>query len=252
MSMVRAVLFDLFETLITESGTRPAGVSSLAPGLGCEREAFRRHWKSVRPAVTVGRLSFSQALSDIAARLGKRAEPATLQQMRDQRIRAKRKAFSHIEHQVLTMLDHLRSRQLRLGIVSNCFAEDVAAWPRCALASRVDCSVFSCEVGLAKPDAGIYLEATRRLGTEVSETWFIGDGAEEELRGAEQAGLRAFKALWFLRRWPHLREEPPPTDASVASVGELVSLVEHSITAAGETTGRGSAGSETLRSRARI
>jgi hypothetical protein len=27
--MVKAVLFDLFETLITESGTRPLGVSSL-------------------------------------------------------------------------------------------------------------------------------------------------------------------------------------------------------------------------------
>jgi hypothetical protein len=32
--MVKAVLFDLFETLITEFRTRPRGVSSPAPRLG--------------------------------------------------------------------------------------------------------------------------------------------------------------------------------------------------------------------------
>src|SRR5258708_1678326 len=59
-SMVQAVLFDLFETLITESGTRPAGVSSLAPELGCEREAFRAQWKARRAAVTAGCVSFRE------------------------------------------------------------------------------------------------------------------------------------------------------------------------------------------------
>ena len=33
------------------------------------------------------------------------------------------------------MIGHLRSRGLRLGIVSNCFAEDVATWPNSLLAT---------------------------------------------------------------------------------------------------------------------
>ena len=106
------------------------------------------------------------------------------------------------------MLDYLRSRNVRLGIVSNCFAEDVAAWSQCALACYFECTVFSFEVGVAKPDPAIYMEATRRLGVAASDTWFVGDGAQEELSGAEQAGLRAFRALWFLRRWPHFKDEP--------------------------------------------
>lgn len=226
--MVRAVLFDLFETLITESRTRPAGVSSLGPELGCERGAFRAQWKARRPAVMVGHLPFRQALSDIAARLGSHAEEATLQRMCDERIRVKAEPFEQIEHQVLMMIGHLRSRDLRLGIISNCFAEDVVAWPQCSLASSFDCTVFSFEVGLAKPDPEIYLEATRRLRVDVSDTWFIGDGMHEELSGAEQAGLRAFRALWFLRRWPHFREEPDSA-ASMASVEEVLSVVEQSI-----------------------
>jgi HAD superfamily hydrolase (TIGR01549 family) len=134
--------------------------------------------------------------------------------------------FEQIEHQVLITIDYLRSRAIRLGVVSNCCAEDVAAWPHSSLASRFDCTVFSFEVGLAKPDPEIYREAMRRLQADVSQTWFIGDGGDEELSGAEQAGLRAFRAVWFLRRWPHFREEPGAI-ADVVTVEEIVSLVEH-------------------------
>jgi putative hydrolase of the HAD superfamily len=226
--MVQAVIFDLFETLITESRTQPAGVSSLAPSFGCEREAFQTHWKALRPAVTVGRVSFRQALSDIAARLGGHADEVILQRLCDERTRAKAEPFAQVEHEVLMIVDYLRSRNLRLGIISNCFAEDVAAWPQCSLASCFDCTVFSSEVGLAKPDPQIYVEATRRLRVDPAEAWFIGDGGQDELSGAMQAGLRAFRALWFLRRWRHFREEPCSA-ASVATFEEVVSLVEQAI-----------------------
>ena len=223
--MVKAVLFDLYETLITESGTRPPGVSSLAPALGCEREAFRREWKAIRPAVMVGRWSLREALREITARLGSPAEDATLRQLCDERVRTKTEPFAHVEQQVLGMLDHLRSRDIRLGVLSNCFAEDVAAWPHSALAWRFDSTVFSFEIGLAKPDPEIYKQAARRLQVDVSDTWFIGDGGDEELSGAERAGLRPFRAAWFLRRCPHFRDEPGSV-ADVATVGEIVSRVE--------------------------
>lgn len=223
--MVKAVLFDLYETLITESGTRPPGVSSLAPVLGCERDAFRRQWKGIRPAVMTGRLPFREALREITGTLGKPADDATLRQLCDERVRRKTAPFADIEHQVLAMLDHLRDRHIRLGVVSNCFAEDVAAWPHSPLASRFDCTVFSFESGLVKPDPEIYTEAARGLDVDVSDTWFIGDGGHDELAGAEQAGLRPFRAIWFLRRWPHFREESNSV-ANVGTPGEVVSLVE--------------------------
>jgi putative hydrolase of the HAD superfamily len=225
--MPRAILFDLFETLITESRDPPRGVSSLAPEFGCAREAFRAQWKARRPAVTVGRLSFRQALEEIALSLGQHADEATLQRTSDDRIRAKAQPFERLEPNILTTIEHLRHRGLRLAVVSNCFAEDITAWPQCALASLFDCTVFSCEVGLAKPDPAIYLEATRRLGVDVSDTWFIGDGQDEELSGATQAGLRAFRALWFLKRWPHYREAPSSA-ADLSNIAEILTLVEHS------------------------
>ena len=230
--MIKAVIFDLFETLITESGTRPAGVSSRASMLGCEREAFRGGWRAVRPEVMTGRIAFRRALADITSRLGRPADDAVLRELCEERVRIKGEALARSEPQVLVMLDCLRDRNIRLGVVSNCFAEDVAAWPTSVLASRFDCAVFSCEVGLAKPDPEIYREATRRLAVDASEAWFIGDGQDDELRGAEQVGLRAWKALWFLRRWPHFRTEA--IDAScIDAVEDVVRLVERASSSAG-------------------
>jgi putative hydrolase of the HAD superfamily len=226
--MVTAILFDLFETLITESGTRPPGVSSLAPELGCEREAFRRHWKLLRAAVKIGRLSFRQALGEITTRLENPSDELTLYRLSEQRVHTKAEPFEQLEPQIVAALDDLRNRGLRLGVVSNCCAEDVAAWPRSPLASRFDCTVFSFEAGLAKPDPEIYREAVRRLQAAVSETWYIGDGGDDELSGAQEAGLRPFRATWFLKRWPHYREEPGLM-GQVATVEEIVSLVERAI-----------------------
>jgi HAD superfamily hydrolase (TIGR01549 family) len=226
--MVRAVLFDLFETLVTESHTRPPGVSSLAPSLGCDRDAFRREWRVRRPDVTTGRLSFRQAIGDITSALGCPADEATLQQLREHRLRAKAKPFEQIEDHILRMIDDLRCRGLRLGVVSNCIAEDVAAWPHSALAARFDCTVFSFEVGLAKPDREVYREAARRLQVDAAHTWFIGDGENEELSGAEHAGLRPIRATWFLKRWPHFRDEPDSI-AQVSTAGEVVTLVERAL-----------------------
>ena len=226
--MPRAILFDLFETLITESRDPPRGVSSLAPELECVREAFRAQWKTRRPAVTAGRLSFRDALGDIVITLGGHADEVVLRRICDDRVRAKARAFAQIDRDVVMMIDYLRSQGLRLGVISNCFAEDVVEWPQSSLASRFDCTLFSFEVGLAKPDPAIYLEATRRLGVSASDTWFIGDGQDDELLGAERAGLRSFQALWFLKRWSHFRE-PPSSASTLSRVEELLPLVEQSL-----------------------
>jgi putative hydrolase of the HAD superfamily len=81
--------------------------------------------------------------------------------------------------------------------------------------------VFSFEVGTAKPEPRIYLEALQRLGVEGSNAVFIGDGADDELLGAERTGLRAAQAAWFRGELAGL---PPhiPRLSSWPAVFELV------------------------------
>ena len=220
--MIEGVLFDLFETLITESATRPPGASSLGPRLGLDRAAFRDHWKRRRAAVTTGDASFVQAIADIGMALDSPIDAADLEVLRRERVAAKAAALESVEASVLRVLDDLRTRGTRIGVVSNCLPEDVAMWETSRLAARVHCAVFSFDVGLAKPDPAIYHEAARRLGLAPEAIVFIGDGADDELVGARQAGIRAFRAVWFLSRWDHYEGDGGSALHSIEDVTALV------------------------------
>ena len=73
--------------------------------------------------------------------------------------------------------------------------------------------------GAAKPEREIYLEATGRLGVEPAQSLFIGDGGDDELLGAERAGLRSAQAAWF-------RGEVANTPASIPSLKTWQAVLE--------------------------
>jgi putative hydrolase of the HAD superfamily len=195
--MITAILFDLYETLVTERGTNAVRASSLGPRLGLEPTAFRKAWTSQRPRVIRGQLSFADALIDIGTQLGRPVDSAIVHGLRVERVREKSALFRHLDPVAIAVLRHLGNHGVKLAVVSNCFAEDVEAWPGCVAASCVDVSVFSFDVGLAKPEPEIYVEALRRLNAEGRHAVFVGDGGDDELVGAERAGLRAAHATWF-------------------------------------------------------
>jgi len=195
--MITAVLFDLYETLVTERGTNAVRASSLGPRLGLDATAFRKAWKSQRPRVIRGRLSFADALIDIGTQLGQPVDPDIVLGLCEERVREKSALFGRLDPGAVAALRHLGNRGVKLAVVSNCCAEDVEAWPRCVAAPCVDVSVFSFEVGVAKPEPAIYLEALRRLDVESRHAVFVGDGGDDELLGAERAGLHAAHATWF-------------------------------------------------------
>jgi putative hydrolase of the HAD superfamily len=188
-----AVLFDLYETLVTERHATPARASALGERLGLDAVAFRKAWKPQRIRVIHGQVSFADAVLEIGAMLGRRLDAELVRDLSDE----KPVLLQRFDPDALGVLRRLRDRGCRLAVVSNCFAEDVDAWPTCPAAECFDTSVFSFEVGAAKPVTRIYLEAMQRLGVEGSNAVFIGDGGDDELLGAERAGLRAAQAAWF-------------------------------------------------------
>ncbi len=137
-TMIRAVLFDLFETLVTESDAPPLGAARLGPELGFDDLAFRTEWQARRGEIVMGRQSFCEALADIGSALGRHIEPLELERVRQRRLRTKAAPFARIEPEVIAALEALRGRGIRLAVVSNCFAEDVAAWATCSLAEHFD------------------------------------------------------------------------------------------------------------------
>jgi putative hydrolase of the HAD superfamily len=87
-------------------------------------------------------------------------------------------------------LRQLRERGLRLGVVSNWDTRLRRISEGLGLDRLVDFIVISAEVGLRKPDPGIFLEALRRAGVGAAETIHVGDLPEEDVEGARRAGVR--------------------------------------------------------------
>lgn len=203
--MIKAVLFDLFETLITESPVQPTRASSLGDALGLQEEAFRVEWKARRPRIVLGQLSFADALTEISKTLIGRVDTAAVQRIHQQRIREKAAAYARIDEEVMALISDLRRAGVGLAVISNCFSEDVLAWSTCPLSHEFQCTAFSFAEGVAKPAPEIYLRAVSRLGVEPATAVFIGDGGDDELAGAVHAGLRAYRAVWFVRNWPRFQ-----------------------------------------------
>jgi putative hydrolase of the HAD superfamily len=98
------------------------------------------------------------------------------------------------------MLESLRSRGLKLGLVSNAFDP---GWllrrdlQQMGIAERIDFAVFSSEVGKRKPHPEIFERALTALDTSAEESLFVGDRLFEDVRGAAEVGMTTVQALWF-------------------------------------------------------
>jgi putative hydrolase of the HAD superfamily len=98
------------------------------------------------------------------------------------------------------LLETLRERGLKLGLVSNAFDP---GWllhrdlEQMDLARRLDFSVFSSEVGVRKPHPAIFDRALAGLDVEPEQALFVGDRLYEDVRGAGELGMTTVQALWF-------------------------------------------------------
>jgi putative hydrolase of the HAD superfamily len=184
---VRAVIFDLWDTLVLWPVDSATDLNErLAERLGVEPERFARAWDAARPARSVGPLleSVREVLAELGTNGAGAEEVAALRLEHTRRVLRPREG-------ALETLGELRRRGLRLGLISVCSEDVVQAWDETELAPLFDTAVFSCSVGLSKPDPRIYELAAEELGVPPEECLFVGDGANDELAGAERAGMRA-------------------------------------------------------------
>ncbi len=101
-----------------------------------------------------------------------------------------KRALLNIDDEILNTLKILHDKGIKVGLISNSDIIDSKHWEDSPLAEFFDVSVFSCNVGIMKPDIGIYEIAMSMMGTRPEESMFIGDGGSDELYGAKRAGMR--------------------------------------------------------------
>lgn len=197
--MVKAVFFDLFETLVTEwkDGKRLATYS--IHELGLEEEIYRTEWHRRIPLRMDGTIpDFPTAIQDILQAHQITVQEDVLTKLLQERIHGKSLPFQNIQSDILDMLYKLKENGILLGLISNCASEEIQAWDKTPLAELFDDVIFSYKVRCAKPSPAIYLLGCEHLGVKPSECLFVGDGGSNELQGATAVGMEAYQATWFL------------------------------------------------------
>jgi putative hydrolase of the HAD superfamily len=87
------------------------------------------------------------------------------------------------------VLTRLKSNGYKTALISDCTAETPLIWQKTPFAPLFNVTVFSCRVGVKKPDPRIYHLATDQLGVKPADCLYIGDGSSKELTGALQVGM---------------------------------------------------------------
>ena len=202
---IDAVLFDWGDTLF-ESPDAPSVISAYAKerGLPLTDDAAQRIWGDLwdagktREEHAKGRDLSKEAHRRVWTELFSRKDtviPGIGPVLYD---KVMEPSIWKVYPDTVATLRALRDRGVRMGIVSN-HAYDLRPFFRAAGLDRyVDAYALSYEVGVAKPDPRIFIEACRRLGVAPANTLMVGDDAVSD-GGAAAAGLQ----VYLLGPYPH-------------------------------------------------
>lgn len=88
-----------------------------------------------------------------------------------------------------SVLQTLKSRGIRTGLLSDCSSEVPVLWERSELAPLIDFAVFSCLTGIKKPDRHLFEMAAEGLKVKADRCLYVADGIGTELTGASSVGM---------------------------------------------------------------
>ncbi|MBI2830288.1 MAG: HAD family hydrolase [Chloroflexi bacterium] len=226
-----AVIFDLFGTLVDnfvsseyeDSLAQMASTLSLSPG------EFRQVWYQTFREQNTGEFPGCEShIKHICSALGVECEQKQVKMAMQLRL-------DYIRHVMtprpgaLEVLALLREQGCKTGLVTNCSAEIPVIWPEHPLSPLIDIMVFSCSVGLRKPDPRIYQLGTEQLGVRPDQCLFVGDGSNQELTGALAVGMQPVLIRFDAESTePHLINRERWDGLKVSSLMEVLTIIGES------------------------
>jgi putative hydrolase of the HAD superfamily len=97
--------------------------------------------------------------------------------------------WNHPLDGVAEALTRLREQGVRIAVVSNSDGSVRDSLGRAGLLDYFEFVLDSHEVGVSKPDPGIFEAALDRMGVDPTDAWYIGDSVFHDVHGARAAGL---------------------------------------------------------------
>lgn len=217
--MIRAVLFDLDETLIIRAGAIRAFIAGqyerFAGRLGgIDAATYQSRFLDMEDN---GRIAKDVLYPNFVAALGIK-DVSAAELLED--YRAIYPSCAVLNEGAKETVEAIRARGLPLGIISNGNERvQLAKLESIGLIDLFQTIVISEAVGLRKPDPAIFQLATDRLGVPLAETLYVGDNPEVDVVGAARAGLQT---AWFRNGQPWPEGLLPRADVDIDALAELL------------------------------
>jgi putative hydrolase of the HAD superfamily len=167
-----AFLVDLYETILTcDFETLRHELPVIA---GVEPQAWNAGYARLGPDLTRGRITLRQGFEQTLDACGVRPRPGLVSELvrKDRDLLA---ASSRLYEDAIPFLQVLRSRGIRVALVSNCIENTRQLLSDFGVSTLADVVVLSCEAGCAKPDPQIYQQALDQLGVTAATAVFVDD-----------------------------------------------------------------------------
>ena len=186
-----AVIFDLFGTLVDLFPYQEyqRELCAMARVLCAPPEEFARLWRDTWEERATGVLPTEEAIIErLCHSLGLETTAAQVAAAAKIRLALTQRNLTPRRDAVAT-LEWLKTSGVKTGLISDCTCEVSLLWPATLFARLIETPVFSCAVGLKKPDPRIYGIACERLGVPATDCLYVGDGSSRELTGAAAVGM---------------------------------------------------------------
>jgi putative hydrolase of the HAD superfamily len=191
MARLDACLLDAYDTIVHTDFTAYRNV--LPAMAGIPADALYREFGRVAPALSVGQISITEAFAEILRARGVEPRPDLVDAMAD-KSRELLLLSGRLYDDVLPFLRTLRSRGIKIAIVSNCDENTRDLLVEAGVAALTDVLALSNEVGAVKPAAQIYQYALDNLGVTADAALFVDNNAAF-CAGAAALGIQAVQIV---------------------------------------------------------
>ena len=196
--MIKAVIFDMFETLISYHTCSVYFGAQMAEDAGVPVQDFLLKWRGTDYERSTGKRTVEEVLENILKEYGCYSEEI-LQELVEKRSTTIDECLKHKDIEIVPMLQTLKEQGVSIGLISNCYLEEATRIRKSELFPYFDAVYLSNEQGICKPDKEIYHRCMEGLSVQPQECVYVGDGGSRELETAQELGMRAVQATWYLK-----------------------------------------------------
>ena len=196
--MIKAVIFDMFETLVTHFESPLYMAKQISDDIGISESKFREIWDTSDDDRTLGKRSFEEVIEEIL-RVNDCYTVELFEKIVDKRKQSKIDCFERIHPEVISLFSVLKEMDIKIGLITNCYLEESDVIKNSVFWDYFDAVCMSCEVRLKKPDIQIFKMCMNELEVEADECLYVGDGGTFELETAYALGMHPIQATWYLK-----------------------------------------------------